>query len=214
MQRLLHTLFGTPKKTDPTSIATTAKSQPRRKSRGLSIVELGLYIVVVALLLGGVLTAFFTVQTNARQAQTLVELNQLYSGVQDLYRTSTSYGTAGTNLLTNLSSAGVIPSATVTTPFGDAVNVVAAVATVGGFVIRVDDFASDNCIDLLTNYVGRSHESLNLNAASFGGTIVLTTAVVTKTGAQTFADPIELDNVITTCNAPTNDVGDLIFEYK
>jgi len=156
---------------------------PRRKRRGYSIVEIGLVLIVVAVLVSAVIVAFYQVQTSSRQSQATNLVNELYSGVQDLYRSSTSYGAANANLVVILEGAGKLPpigrrdangvpnsgDETVVTPFGELVTVVSVGATGQSFRISLLNYTRANCIAFMTNYVDRTLEQSGLVGVTSNG---------------------------------------------
>jgi type II secretory pathway pseudopilin PulG len=159
---------------------------PRRSRRGLGIVELGLYLIIVALLIAAVIVAFYTLQTNSKQSQTTNLVNEAYSAVQDLHRSATSYGPDGTDLIPILEGAEMLPpigrrdpdntpdsgDEQVFTPFGEEISIVAggAVGTVGqSFTITLEAYTRANCIDFMSSYVDRTLEQSGLLGASSNG---------------------------------------------
>jgi type II secretory pathway pseudopilin PulG len=190
--------------------ATTAA--PRRKRRGLGIVELGLYLIIVALLIAAVIVAFYQLQTNSKQTQTTNLVNETYSAVQDLHRSATSYGADGTNLLPIMEGAEMIPpigrrdpDATpdsgdeqLFTPFGEQVTVVAGGTTgvVGqSFTVTLTNYTRANCIDFMSTYVDRTLEQSGLLGAESNG--------------APFAFPLTVATVNATCQT-----GDLALEFR
>lgn len=189
-----------------------AVEAPRRKRRGLGIVELGLYLIIVALLISAVIVAFYQLQTNSKQTQVTNLVNEAYSAVQDLHRSATSYGADGTNLMPILEGAEMIPpigrrdpdgtpdtgDEQLFTPFGEQVTIVAGGATgVAGqsFTITLNNYTRANCIDFMSSYVDRTLEQSGLLGAQSNG------------GA--FAFPLTVATVNSTCAA-----GDLALEYR
>ncbi|MCE6958096.1 hypothetical protein LAZ40_03370 [Cereibacter sphaeroides] len=172
---------------------------PRRRRRGLGIVELGLYLIVVALLIAAIIVAFYQLQTNSKQTQTTNLVNETYAAVQDLFRSSTSYGADGTNLLPIIERAEMLPpigrrdpngtpasgDEQLWTPFGEQVTIVAGgpVGQVGqSFTITLLNFTKANCIDFMSNYADRTTEQSGLLGATSNGvafTFPLTVPVVT-----------------------------------
>jgi type II secretory pathway pseudopilin PulG len=185
---------------------------PRRKRRGLGIVELGLYLIIVALLVAAVIVAFYQLQTNSKQTQVTNLVNESYSAVQDLHRSATSYGADGTDLLPILEGAEMIPpigrrdpdgtpdtgDEQLFTPFGEEVTIVAGGATgVAGqsFTVTLTNYTRANCIDFMSSYVDRTLEQSGLLGAQSNG--------------AAFAFPLTVASVNATC-----DTGNLAMEYR
>ncbi len=185
---------------------------PRRKRRGYSIVEIGLVLIVVAVLIAGIIVAFYQVQQSTRQGQATNLVNELYSSVQDLHRSATSYGPDGTNLIPILEGAEMLPpigrrdqdgipdsgDETVFSPFGELVNVEAggAVGVPGqSFTITLTNYTRANCIAFMSNYVDRTLEQSGLLGAISGG--------------AAFTFPVTVASINGTCQA-----GDLEIEYR
>jgi type II secretory pathway pseudopilin PulG len=185
---------------------------PRRKRRGYSIVEIGLVLIVVAVLIAAIIVAFYQVQQSTRQGQATNLVNELYSSVQDLHRSATSYGPDGTNLVPILEGAEMLPpigrrdpdaspdsgDEVVFSPFGELVTVVAggAVGVPGqSFTITLTNYTRANCIAFMSNYVDRTLEQSGLLGASSGG--------------AAFAFPVTVASINGTCQA-----GDLAIEYR
>lgn len=124
--------------------------------RGITVLELTLYLVIAAVILGIVLLSFQALQTNQREAATLQILNQTYAAVQDIYRSSTTYGT-GISILPVLESANAIPTqarvagdpVTMLSPFGDAITVVGNATS---FEIGFAAYPQESCVDLVSTY--------------------------------------------------------------
>lgn len=185
---------------------------PRRKRRGYSIVEIGLVLIIVAVLIAAIIVAFYQVQNSTRQGQATNLTNQLYSSVQDLHRSATSYGVDGTNLIPILEGAEMLPpigrrdpdgtpdsgDEVVFSPFGELVTVVAggAVGVTGqSFTITLTNYTRANCIAFMSNYVDRTLEQSGLLGASSGG--------------AAFAFPVTVATINGTCQ-----LGDLALEYR
>jgi type II secretory pathway pseudopilin PulG len=183
---------------------------PRRKRRGLGIVELGLYLIIVALLIAAVIVAFYQLQTNSQQTQTTNLVNETYSGIQDLHRSATSYGADGTDLLPILEGAEMIPpigrrdpdgvpdtgDEQLFTPFGEEVTVVAGGATgVPGqsFTIALTNYTRANCIDFMSSYVDRTLEQSGLLGARSNGTPFAIPATVASINGTCAAGDLELE---------------------
>lgn len=176
----------------------------RRSRRGYSIVEIGLVLIVVALLIATIIVAFYQVQTNAKQTQVTNLVNETYQSVQDLYRTASSYGVDGTDLIPIMEAAEALPAIgrrdpdgapnsadeTLVTSFGDQVTVVAGGtggATGETFTIGLTNFTRANCIDFLANYIDRSQAQTGLVTAASGATAI--------------AVPITMANITVSCAA-------------
>lgn len=185
---------------------------PRRKRRGLGIVELGLYLIIVALLIAAVIVAFYQLQTNSKQTQTTNLVNEAYSAVQDLHRSATSYGTDGTDLMPILEGAEMIPpigrrdpdgtqdtgDEQLFTPFGEQVTIVAGgTSGVAGqsFTITLTNYTRANCIDFMSGFVDRTLEQSGMLGAESNG--------------ASFVFPLSVASVNATCAA-----GDLALEYR
>lgn len=185
---------------------------PRRKRRGYSIVEIGLVLIIVAVLIAAIIVAFYQVQQSTRQGQATNLVNELYSSVQDLHRSATSYGADGTNLIPILEGAEMLPpigrrdpdgtpdtgDEVVFSPFGELVTVVAggAVGVPGqSFTITLTNYTRANCIAFMSNYVDRTLEQSGLLGASSGGNV--------------FTFPVTVASINGTCRA-----GDLALEYR
>lgn len=172
---------------------------PRRKRRGYSIVEIGLVLIIVAVLVSAIIVAFYQVQNSSRQSQTTNLVNEIYSGVQDLYRSSTSYGPNNTNLIPILEGAGKLPpigrrdpngvpnsgDEGVVTPFGGAVTVTSVGAGGQSFRISLQAYTRANCIAFMTNYVDRTLEQSGMVGATSNGVA--------------FAFPLTVATINTTC---------------
>ena len=141
---------------------------PRRKRRGYSIVEIGLVLIIVAVLISAIIVAFYQVQQSTRQGQTTNLVNELYTSVQDLHRSATSYGADGTNLIPILEGAEMLPpigrrdpdgtpdsnDEVVFSPFGELVTAVAggAVGVPGqSFTITLTNYTRANCIAFMSD---------------------------------------------------------------
>ena len=187
-------------------------AQPRRKRRGLGIVELGLYLIIVALLVAAVIVAFYQLQTNANQSQATNLVNETYAAVQDLHRSATSYGTDGTDLIPLMENAEMLPpigrqdpdatpssgDEVLYTPFGEEVTVVAGgdVGVTGQtFTITLTNYTTANCIDFMSSFVDRTVEQSGLVGASSDG--------------NAFTFPATVASINTTCAD-----GDLALEYR
>lgn len=185
---------------------------PRRKRRGYSIVEIGLVLIIVAVLIAAIIVAFYQVQNSTRQGQATNLTNQLYSSVQDLHRSATTYGPDGTNLVPIMEGAEMLPpigrrdpdgtpdsgDEVVFSPFGELVTVVAggAVGVTGqSFTITLTNYTRANCIAFMSNYVDRTLEQSGLLGASSGG--------------AAFAFPVTVATINGTCQ-----LGDLALEYR
>lgn len=185
---------------------------PRRKRRGYSIVEIGLVLIIVAVLISAIIVAFYQVQQSSRQGQATNLVNELYSSVQDLHRSATSYGTDGTDLIPILEGAEVLPpigrrdtdgtpdsgDEQVFSPFGEQVTVVAGgpVGLVGqSFTITLTNYTRANCIAFMSNYVDRTLEQSGLLGATSDG--------------NAFAFPVTVAGINGTCQN-----GDLALEYR
>lgn len=185
---------------------------PRRKRRGYSIVEIGLVLIIVAVLISAIIVAFYQVQQSSRQGQTTNLVNELYTSVQDLHRSATSYGADGTNLIPILEGAEMLPpigrrdpdgtpdsgDEVVFSPFGEPITVVAGGAagvTGQSFTITLTNYTRANCIAFMSDYVDRTLEQSGLLSASSDG------------GA--FAFPITVAGINGTC-----DTGALALEYR
>lgn len=168
------------------AVTSAQTKAPRRKRRGYSIVEIGLVLIVVALLIAAIIVAFYQVQTNAKQTQTTNLVNEAYSAVQDLHRSSTSYGADGTNLIPILEGAEMVPpigrrdpdgtpdsgDEVIFTPFGDELTIVAG-GPIGNpgqtFTMTLLAYTRANCIDFMSNYVDRTLEQSGLVGATSNG---------------------------------------------
>ena len=185
---------------------------PRRKRRGYSIVEIGLVLIVVAVLIATIIVAFYQVQQSTRQGQATNLVNELYSSVQDLHRSATSYGPDGTNLVPILEGAEMLPpigrrdpdglpdsgDEVVFSPFGELVTAEAggAVGVPGqSFTITLTNYTRANCIAFMSNYVDRTLEQSGLLGANSGG--------------AAFTFPVTVASINGTCQA-----GDLEIEYR
>jgi type II secretory pathway pseudopilin PulG len=182
---------------------------PRRKRRGYSIVEIGLVLIIVAVLVSAIIVAFYQVQNSSRQSQTTNLVNELYSGVQDLYRSATSYGPANANLIPILEGAGKLPpigrrdpngvpnsgDETVVTPFGTFVTVTSVGAGGQTFRITLQAYTRANCIAFMTNYVDRTLEQSGMVGATSNGVA--------------FAFPLTVAAINTTCAD-----GDLALTFR
>lgn len=185
---------------------------PRRKRRGYSIVEIGLVLIIVAVLISAIIVAFYQVQQSTRQGQTTNLVNELYTSVQDLHRSSTSYGADGTNLIPILEGAEMLPpigrrdpdgtpdtgDEVVFSPFGELVTVVAGgAAGVPGqsFTITLTNYTRANCIAFMSDFVDRTLEQSGLISASSNG--------------APFVFPVTVASINGTCAA-----GALALEYR
>lgn len=185
---------------------------PRRKRRGYSIVEIGLVLIIVAVLISAIIVAFYQVQQNTRQGQTTNLVNELYTSVQDLHRSATSYGADGTNLIPILEGAEMLPpigrrdpdgtpdtgDEVVFSPFGEVITAVAggAVGVTGqSFTITLTNYTRANCIAFMSDYVDRTLEQSGLLGASSNG--------------APFTFPVTVASINGTCQA-----GDLALEYR
>lgn len=176
---------------------------PRRKRRGLGIVELGLYLIIVSLLVAAVIVAFYQLQTNSKQSQVTNLVNEVYSAVNDLHRSATSYGTNGTDLIPVMEAAEMLPpigrriisgNPALYTPFGEPVTVAAS----GGgttFTVTLQNYTAANCIDFMSNYVDRTLEQSGIVSATSNGTAL--------------AIPATVASISTGCAA-----GDLAIEFR
>jgi type II secretory pathway pseudopilin PulG len=184
----------------------------RRSRRGYSIVEIGLVLIVVALLIATIIVAFYQVQTNAKQTQVTNLVNETYQSVQDLYRTASSYGPNGTNLIPVMEAAQALPAIgrrdldgnpdsgdeTLVTSFGEPVTVEAGglVGAAGEtFTVNMTNFTRANCMDFLANYVDRSQNQTGLVSVQSNGTAI--------------ASPITIADLTTNCAD-----GDLELEFR
>lgn len=182
----------------------------RRHRRGLGIVELGLYLIIVALLVAAVIVAFYQLQTNSKQTQTTNLVNEAYSAVQDLHRSSTSYGTDGTDLLPILEGAEMMPpigrrdpdgspdsgDEILFHPFGEQVTVVAGGANgVSGqsFTITLTNYTRANCIDFMSSFVDRTLEQSGLLGAQSNGSAMSIPMSVASINSECAAGPLALE---------------------
>ena len=180
--------------------APTRTLTPRRERRGLGIVELGLYLIVVALLVSSIVLAFYQLQTNARQTRTSALVNEAYAAVQDLHRSATSYGADGLDLLPILEGAEMLPSIgrrdpdgrpdsgdeLLFTPFGERVTIVAGGANgIAGqsFTITLINYTRANCIDYMSGFADRTLEQSGLLGATSNGAVIPFPATVAAINA-------------------------------
>ena len=173
-------------KTETENMVSMETRAPRRKRRGLGIVELGLYLIIVAALVGAVIVAFYQLQTGSKQGQVTSMVNDSYAAVQDLHRTASSYGADGTDLVDLMEVAEMIPpmgridpdgvaasgDESIMTPFGEPMTIAAggAVGAAGqSFTITLQNYTRANCVDFMSSYVGRSIEQTGMLGASSNG---------------------------------------------
>lgn len=194
---------------------TSAQTQPRiprRNRRGYSIVEIGLVLIIVAVLISAIIVAFYQVQQSTRQGQATNLVNELYTSVQEIHRSATSYGPDGTNLIPILEGAEMLPpigrrdpdgnpdsgDEVVFSPFGEPVTVVAGgdVGVPGqSFTITLTNYTRANCIAFMSDYVDRTLEQSGLLGASSDGTA--------------FTFPVTVASINADC-----ETGDLALEYR
>lgn len=181
--------------------------RPQRSRRGLGIVELGLYLIVVSLLVSAVVVAFYQLQTNSKQSQVTSMVNQAYTAVQDLHRSATTYGADDVDLVVLLEGAEMVPpigrrqtgatDATVHlyTPFGQRITIVAG-GTVGTedlgqtFTIALAGYTKANCIDFMSDYIDRTLEQSGLVGAKSGASDAFTFPLTVATVNSGCADGI------------------------
>ncbi len=175
---------------------------PRRNRRGFTIAEIGLALIVIAILVAAIIVGFYQLQNSSRQSQTTNLVNQIYSSVQDLHRSATSYGADGVNLIPIMEGASVLPplgrrdpdgvpdsgDEVIFTPFGETVTVVAGgpVGLVGqSFTISLTNYTRANCIAYMSNFVDRTLEQSGLLGA--------------RSGNAAFVFPVTVATINATC---------------
>ena len=161
---------------------------PRRKRRGLGIVELGLYLIVVALLVSSIILAFYQLQTNARQTRTSALVNEAYAAVQDLHRSATSEGAEMLPSIGRRDPDGRPDSGDelIFTPFGERVTIMAGGANgIAGqsFTITLINYSRANCIDYMSGFADRTLEQSGLLGARSNGAVIPFPATVAAINA-------------------------------
>ena len=183
--------------------AQAAAVPPRRswrKSRlGATLIEAVLWLVVVAVVLGGILAVYTTVTNNQREAQTRQLVQTIIASVRSLYAGSINYTGLAASVLV---AAGDIPTqwtrgtgatATIETPDGDAVTLG---GWDGGWGVALAGLREEVCIAVLQDFLDNDDlEAVDVEAA---------VPAAINDAATTGAMPATIGAISTSCIANQN----------
>lgn len=184
----------------------------RRARRGLGIVELGLYLIIVSLLIAAVIVAFYQLKRSTIQKQTMDMVYEIHANVKDLHKTTSLYGPIGADmdLIPVLEASEMLPpiarvdpdgipnsgDETLKSPMGYDVEVYSS--TFGNnFNINLRGTSHSYCVAIMMGFVGRPASSLGFEYVS--------------SARVRFAMPLTFSDIDSVC-AP--DLNDLNFTFK
>ncbi len=167
---------------EPPAAAMTMR-RPRRRRRGVTILEAVLWAGILVIVIGGLVTVFQVVNNNLRENRTVQISQQVVAGVRGLYVNSRNYtGLTGAILI----NTGDIPSSAIS-----GTNIISAEdATItlnggqGWWSMHIPTTRAGTCIALLSAFQGDGAVKANLLASSgTAGTQPTVAATPTTTGA-------------------------------
>jgi len=127
------------------------------KQAGVTLIELIVGLVIIALIVAGALALFGTAQSSQSSTQMVQDLTAMRSTTKSLYMGQGNYGTSGNNLNDILVVAKRVPTTikidTSTTPdtLTHQMNGTVNVASTGaGFTITLTNIPADVCVPLMT----------------------------------------------------------------
>jgi len=127
------------------------------KQAGVTLIELIVGLVIIALIVAGALSLFSTAQSSQSSTQMLQDVVSLRSTTKALYMGQGSYGTSGNNLNNILVQGKRVPTTiltdTTTTPntLTHQLNGTVNIASIGnGFTITLTNIPADVCMPLMT----------------------------------------------------------------
>lgn len=142
----------------PLPLKTPVK-HPRRRRRGLTILEAVLWATILVVVIGGLIATFTVVNNNLRENRTVQLAQQINASVRSMYLNSRDYRGLTAQLIINLDDIpdDFVRSSNIQTPEGRNVGIAAGD---GWWSMRIPSNREGTCVAVLNAFRGDSAVSL------------------------------------------------------
>jgi type II secretory pathway pseudopilin PulG len=168
---------------------------PRRRQRGLTLIEAAAVLAIAALVAAGILVYFQVASSRQKTTDAMSQLMDLQTAIHTLYAGQSNYAGLGNAILIQaraVPNAMVNGAANITHAFKGAVTLGPAGATNNTFTIQFDTVPTDACNAMGVLDLGNSLFGVTLNGTAFTAQALPTPA----TAAAACQDPTNAVTII------------------